>query len=351
MRRRTGWIYFAVCVCAFWSLISCTSALPGTGGQSEFPPTSTTPQVVSNGQSQTQVLTEIPLPTAAPDLKEINQLFPFLFPTQTATATAVPTLIPLPSATPKRCATPGQMVTGAIDSTNPYAGSIAYRVYLPPCYGADGRFYPTLYMLPGNIHTDAIWDELGMDETAEAAILNNTMPPFIIVMVSGGWLADNTSGGVGSYEQFFMEELIPAVEKAYCAWPDRSGRALGGMSRGGYWALELAFQYPDQFGSVGGHSASLYDFYAGPEINPQFTGVNNALGDLRIYFDIGENDGYMPNIRRLHEEMSAAGVAHEWVVNAGYHEDAYWRAHTPEYLAWYTAPWSRDRNTYPLCEQ
>lgn len=350
MRGRMGWIYFVMCGMVLWGLMSCTSALPPTGGQSEFISTSSAPQIALNGQAPAIAPTDNPLPTATPGLKEINQLFPFLFPTETATATAVPTLIPLPTATPKRCDSPGQMVTGAINSTNSYAGSIAYRVYLPPCYGQDGRFYPTLYMLPGNIHTDAIWDELGMDETAEAAILNNEMPPFLIVMLSGGWLADNTSGGVGSYEQFFMEELIPAVEETYCAWPDGRGRALGGMSRGGYWALEIGFLHSEQFNSVGGHSAVLYDFYAGPELNPQFTGVNNDLDDLRVYLDIGENDGYLPNLRTLHEEMSAAGIPHEWLPNEGYHEDGYWREHIPEYLDWYTETWSRDRNTYPVCK-
>ncbi len=144
--------------------------------------------------------------------------------------------------------------------------------------------------------------------------------------------------------------MIPAVDDAYCAWPDGAGRALGGMSRGGYWALEIGFSHPEQFGAVAGHSAVLYDFYAGPDLNPQFTGVNNDLGDLRVYLDIGENDGYIPNLRTLHEEMSAADIPHEWLPNEGYHEDDYWRDHTPEYLAWYTAVWPHDRSAYPECE-
>jgi enterochelin esterase-like enzyme len=231
-----------------------------------------------------------------------------------------------------------------------YAGTVKYRVYLPPCYGVDGRTYPTLYMLPGNIHTDSIWDELGLDEAAETGILSGTLPSLIIVMADGGWIASNTSGGPGSYETVILAELIPFIESHYCVWAEANGRALGGVSRGGYWALEIAFRHPEQFVSVGGHSAALYDIAAGPALNPQYTGINNDLGDLRIYFDIGAEDYLITNIRRLHEAMETADIPHTWVLNSGIHENSYWSAHVADYLAWYTIPWSFERETYPLCQ-
>ena len=231
-----------------------------------------------------------------------------------------------------------------------YAGIVRYRIYLPPCYGLDGHTYPTLYMLPGNIHTDSIWDELGLDEAAEAGILSETLPSLIIVMADGGWIANNSSGGPGSYESVILAELIPFIENNYCVWAEANGRALGGLSRGGYWALEMAFRYPGQFVSVGGHSAALYDIAAGPALNPQYTGINNNLGDLRIYFDIGAEDYLIANIRQLHEAMETAAVAHTWVLNSGKHENIYWSAHVADYLTWYTAPWSFERETYPLCQ-
>ncbi len=58
---------------------------------------------------------------------------------------------------------------------------------------------------------------------------------------------------------------------------------------------------------------------------------------LRMYFDIGENDWVINNIRQLHEDMEAAGIEHEWILNEGRHEDAYWASHTGEYLTWYSA--------------
>ena len=296
-----------------------------------------------------------PLPTAVP------LVIPFTPPPAPLTATFVPTTTAVPSAEPTLeptatlpptatpCASPGRIETGTFPSVT--AGPMAYRIYLPPCYGVDGRTYPTVYLLPGNIHTDALWDDLGVDEAAEAGILAETWPPLLIVMPDGGWIANNSSGGPGSYESVIMNDLLPYVEQTYCAWDEAEGRAIGGLSRGGYWALEIAFRFSEHFVSVGGHSAALLDQFAGPAINPQYTGLSQNLGDLRIYLDIGANDYVINNIRRLHTDMESAvpPIPHTWVLNEGQHEEVYWQTHIPDYLDWYVVPWSLDRDDYPLC--
>jgi enterochelin esterase-like enzyme len=203
-------------------------------------------------------------------------------------------------------------------------------------------------MLPGNIYTDSIWDELGLDEAAEADIREQSIAPMLIAMLSGGSLANTTSGGPASYESFMLEEFIPFFEGNYCALPNGLGRAIGGMSRGGYWALEIAFRHPEEFTSVGGHSAALVDYNGGPTINPSNTGLSNDLGDLRIYLDIGENDWLRPNLQELHEQMALQERAHTWVLNQGIHEEAYWATHLEEYLDWYAEPWI-DAREYPPC--
>lgn len=260
---------------------------------------------------------------------------------------ALPTETVPPTATP--CATPGRIETGTFLSVT--AGPMSYRIYLPPCFGEDGRSYPTLYLLGGNIHTDVIWDELGVDEVAEAGISAGQWPPLLIVLPDGGWIANNSSGGPGSFESVIMNDLLPYIEQTYCAWAAPAGRAIGGLSRGGYWALEIAFRFPEEFASVGGHSAALLDQYAGPAVNPQYTGLSQNLGDLRIYLDIGSADYVINNIRQLHVDMETAvpPIPHTWVLNEGRHEEAYWQTHIPDYLAWYTAPWPVDRGQYPEC--
>jgi enterochelin esterase-like enzyme len=190
---------------------------------------------------------------------------------------------------------------------------------------------------------------MGFYDSAESLIANGTIPPFILVMPEGGWASNYTSGGPNAYEAIIVNELIPLIDASYCTANDAAYRAIGGVSRGGYWSLEIGFLYPELFASVGGHSAALYDNGAGPDINPQFTGITNDLGDLRIYFDIGEDDWLIPNIQTLHEEMTQAGIPHVWQLNEGAHADAYWAKHAPDYFQWYAEPWPHARDAYPPC--
>lgn len=241
------------------------------------------------------------------------------------------------------------MEYGTIDSA--IAGEpIPYRIYLPPCYGLDGKVYPTLYMFGGNIHDDAIWDVLGLDEAAGAAIANGGIPPLLIVMPDNGWLANTTTSGPRSYEGFVLGELVPFIERTYCAWSNADGRAVGGLSRGGYWSLMMAFRRPDLFRSVGAHSPALIDSFAGPAEDPVITGGTNELDDLRIWVDIGQRDPYLVDARPLHDTLTAAGVPHEWRVTEGTHDEAYWRANLASYLAWYSDGWTADRSTLPSCD-
>lgn len=246
------------------------------------------------------------------------------------------------------CESPGHIESGRFPSTikGPYRD---YRVYLPPCYGQDGRTYPTIYLFHGGAHSDDHWDNLGIDEVLEEMITAGEIPPMLIIMPDGGELANNSSGGPRSFEGLFLDELVPFVETNFCTWSEPDGRAIGGISRGGYWALEIAFRNPELFTSVGGHSAALIDTDAGPNTNPQETALLNNLRDLRIYLDIGQGDWLINEVQELHNDMSEAGVRHMWVLNEGQHVEEYWRGHLEDYLEWYAQPWPLERIRYPLC--
>ncbi len=258
-----------------------------------------------------------------------------------------PTALPPPTPTPG-CTQTGQVAAGRFPSALEWP-DLAYRIYLPPCYGEDGRAYPVLYMLPGNFHDDSIWDELGLDEAAEAGIQDRLIPPILVVMVDGGQIDTRTSGGPYSFEGVILNELLPYVESNYCAWTDPAGRAIGGLSRGGYWSLEIAFQNPAVFASVGGHGAALVDTYAGPTLDPKYTASSADLSGLRIYLDAGSSDWYLPHLQILHNNLLAAGRDHVWLIQEGGHDNNYWASHVAKYLQWYSEPWSMDREDYPPC--
>lgn len=265
---------------------------------------------------------------------------PALSATPTPTTQLPPTSTPsvTPTLTPTPCATPGRVLHGMYPSQIE-GPTRAYRLYVPPCYTPTQR-YPTLYLLHGNARADEEWDVIGVDEAAERLILAGEIPPFLLVMPDGRRVSDITSGGPGSYEDVILNELIPFIEATHCAAPEPGWRALGGLSRGGYWALEIAFRHAAHFVSVGGHTPALLDVAAGPDLDPQYTAFQYDLSGLRIYMDFGAQDWLIHAPRQLHEKMEAAGIPHSWIVHPeGTHADPYWSQHVEEYLRWYAEPW------------
>jgi enterochelin esterase-like enzyme len=198
-----------------------------------------------------------------------------------------------------------------------------------------------LYLLHGYPFDDSHWDDIGIDEAADAGIARGTLPHLIIAMPA----ADNegtytrTSGGPRSFEAVLLDEFIPFIESNYRAVARREARAVGGMSRGAVWSLEIAFRNPGQFAAVGGHSNALSVNLAPPAYDPLHLASDPAIRSLRIYLDAGRDDWYLSGTEDLHATLLAAGVAHEYNIYEGSHHDSYWSAHVDDYLAFYSATW------------
>ncbi len=114
---------------------------------------------------------------------------------------------------------------------------------------------------------------------------------------------------------------------------------MGGLSRGGGWAIHFALSDWDQFGVMGAHSPAV--FYSDAE---QMRSMLDALPSEsipRMYIDIGERD--RPEILRaaiwFEGLLNEKGLPHEWHLFSGYHNEAYWSEHMEQYLRWYTKGW------------
>ncbi len=300
-------------------------------------------------------------------------------PTSTPSATATPTTTPTATSTPTATATPtpnpipDYMVGGLVQA--PYLeeppGSVAcdgtgvlfrsrypsnyagpwryYTAYLPPCYGQQGRTYPVLYLFHGSIQTDSHWAELGLPQIVDAGLADGRYPPFILIMPYNDDLGNKTSGGEHSIEGVTLDALLPYIDATYCTWAEPEGRSIGGISRGGYWALMIAFRHSDLFTSVSGHSSHLRYETDKAEYNPLSTYAEADLSHMRIWLDWGEKDFLYFGQKTLHESLVAAGIPHEVHMNGGGHNEWYWLDHINEYLDWHAAAWSLDPATYPPC--
>lgn len=286
------------------------------------------------------------------------------------TPTPTPTITPSPSPTPRRqpnfprpmeapyldvppevtpCTSEGLVFRSQFPSriAGPWR---SYHVYLPPCYGHDGRTYPVLYLLPGSIQTDAQWLDLGLAWHADGGLQDGRRPPFIAIMPATNPLGNNLSGGPYSLEAVIVDELIPFVDATYCTWADPAGRGIGGISRGGYWALMIALRHTALFTAVSGHSSSLRLKTDPAPYNPLAAYADADLSQMRLWLDWGETDFLRRGQEQLDALWTQAGIPHQTTVNPGGHDEAYWAEHLPTYLDWHTAVWPTDRAHYPLCQ-
>ncbi len=293
-----------------------------------------------------QPLSETPLPTPTPTLTPTLTLTPTATNTPTPTATQTPTPTPTPTITPSP--TPAcTETTGRVEShtypSQTTGNEETYRIYLPPCYDYAGQTdhrYPVLYLLHGWPYDDAHWDSLGVDEAANVGIQADVLPPFLIVMPKGNEVEYiRTSGGEHSFEGLIVNDLIPHVDTTYRTWAEREGRAIGGISRGGVWSLEIGFMHPGLFGIVGAHSPALSVNLAAPAYDPFYLLSGPSVNMLRIYLDAGETDWAQEGTQELHQALDAQGIAHQFVVHSGGHADGLWEANMVEYIAFYAAAW------------
>ena len=141
-------------------------------------------------------------------------------------------------------------------------GSLAFIsgacVYLPPGYQTSGLRYPVIHVLHGGGGDQADWVTFGQIQ----AILDRAAakPGGAVIAV----MADGRSGQWFDYEDrsfllesYVLDYLVPYVDKHFRTIADRAGRAVVGLSNGGYGAMHFAGKRPDVFVAAGGMSSNL----------------------------------------------------------------------------------------------
>lgn len=229
---------------------------------------------------------------------------------------------------------------------------LRYRIYLPPCHAELGYRYPYILLLHGSSSDDTHWDRLGMDDALLRGVALGRYPPVALVMPFGGTFANtNIFQENASFEYMLLNELIPLVEDNYCLQNTASARAIGGISRGGFWAYLLGLRHPEYFSAVGGHSPFFDEYHAPDTHNPLnlATSVTWASDTMpRLYMDRGKNDYAQVNIDLMDTRLTANNIPHTYQrFDVGQHQDAYWSVHVDDYLLFYTADWQVEN--YPNC--
>ncbi len=237
---------------------------------------------------------------------------------------------------------------------------VKYTVYLPGDYQTSERTYPVVYLLHGYTDDNTGWLQFGeINRYADKAIADGTIPPMIIVMPNGdSSFYINSYDGKEKYEDFFIKEFMPSIEKTYHIKAEKRYRGIAGLSMGGYGTLVYALKYPDLFVTAAPFSAAVWDDAA-------ITGIPDAdyditLGQLfgkglkgkdrltqawysnsilkivsdkpaeelkkvKYWIDCGDDDFLSKGNCLLHIALAEKQVPHEFRVRDGAHNWTYWR--------------------------
>ncbi|MEJ7713155.1 MAG: alpha/beta hydrolase family protein [Pyrinomonadaceae bacterium] len=133
---------------------------------------------------------------------------------------------------------------------------LPYNVVLPPDYAlptSRNVRYPVLYLLHGL--TGHYGDWVSKSKLTDHAARHR----IIIVTPEGnnGWYTDSPVKETEKYESYIMQELMPDVERRFRTLTTREGRAIVGLSMGGYGALKFGMKHPDKFVFAGSMSGAL----------------------------------------------------------------------------------------------
>ena len=252
---------------------------------------------------------------------------------------------------------------------------IHYCVYLPAGYDAAkaptvSKRYPVLYFLHGLGDNEQTLFNSGGWTLLDDLRNQHKMGDFLIVAPEGrrSFYINSADGSV-RYSDFFLQEFLPHIESKYRIRPGRAGRAISGISMGGYGALRFAFVHPELFSAVSAQSAALITespqaldsasrtgaplagvlaAVFGKPINVPHWNDNSpfvlakrnaaALKKLAIYFNCGQDDnyGFEKGAAALHNELQKESVKHEYRAYPGDHSLTYFLSHFAEVMEFHS---------------
>src|SRR5579864_2651695 len=239
-------------------------------------------------------------------------------------------------------------------------GPVAYCALLPPSYDSQlTKKFPVLYFLHGLGGDQSFLVTSGGWNLIEDAEEQKQVNEFVVItpQADNSFYINSKDGRV-HYDDFFIREFIPEMEKHFRLIGTRASRAIGGVSMGGYGALRFAFKYPQMFVAVVAHMPALLEQlpqgssqagltpYLGTafgrpmdeaywKANTPFVFARTAkLAGFKIYFDCGDKDdfGFDAGTKALDKLLTARHVPHTAHIYPGRHSWQFVAAHLQDSL-------------------
>lgn len=241
--------------------------------------------------------------------------------------------------------------------------NMSMSVYLPDDHN---KALPVLYFLHGRSGNEDLLLQLNFRDKLDQMIEQKRIKPIIVVCPR----LDNSRGlnsslvtkeikevgdsgriiNLGMYEDYFIKEVIPLVDKEFNTIGVKKGRYIGGISAGGYIALHQAFRHMTLFSKVGGHMPALeltleedakayFEELAVWEEYDPLTIVKNikVAKDLRVYLDAGDQDEgeFYKGCKILYQALTEQGIMCQNHIYPGHHCGEYIQSNLERYLEFY----------------
>ncbi len=245
---------------------------------------------------------------------------------------------------------PGTISYGSLPS-KALAGRLRFAVYLPADYGTSGKRYPVVYFLHGLPASPYAYRGIGFVGRA----LEQTGKEAIVVAPQGARDGDTDPewldwGPGRNWETAVAKELVAYVDAHYRTIATRGGRALVGVSAGGYGAVLLALHHLETFSVLESWSGYFHPTdptgqspldIGSPQANAHAS-AHTFVPKLRrafrqdptfFAFYVGTSDArFRAENELLDRELSAARVPHVFELYPGSHEQSFWNAHAVTWL-------------------
>jgi len=236
------------------------------------------------------------------------------------------------------------------------------HVYTPPGYETGNARYPVFYLLHGAGDNDNAWTTVGR----AGFILDNLIAagkarPMVVVMPAGHTRSaafgapapGGTRPPADEFEQDFLKDLLPHVEKNYRVQTDRANRAIAGLSMGGGQTLNLAIPHQEKFAYVGVFSSGLFNAFpnrrpGGGDTAPAPAAANarspweeQHLAELDnaqwkkglklLWFSTGKDDFLVQTTRSTVDLLKKHGFSAVYAESGGGHTWNNWRDYLIEF--------------------
>ena len=224
-------------------------------------------------------------------------------------------------------------------------------VYTPAGYETSGKRYPVFYLLHGMGGDEEAW----LTQGRTAQILDNLIAqgkaePMIVVMTNGNISQEaapgETSDGFvppsmslpktmeGSFESSFME-VVKFIDSNYRTIAKKQGRAIAGLSMGGFHSKFISLNNPDTFDYVGLFSAALG--VTDPTVSPIYMNEDAKLAaqfskkPALYWIGIGKTDFLFAANKAYREKLDQLGYKYEYLETEGGHIWRNWRIYLTEF--------------------